>query len=164
MRITLFKGAALAATVTAAALTLTGCGVTIPTDPNGTLEQVREGILKVGVSPNDVWTDFNAGDPTGVDVELVTGFATELGADVEWEFGGEEALIGELERGELDLVIGGLTDTSPWADKAAITKPFVEATGADGSPEKHVMAAPLGENDFLLELETFLLNQEVEVP
>ena len=143
---------------------LTGCGVSIPTDPNGTLEHVRSGTLRVGVSPNDGWTEFVGEKPAGVDVELVTEFADRLDAEVVWTPGGEEALMGELERGELDLVIGGLTDKSPWFDKAVMTKPFAEVIGENGAPEKHVMAAPLGENDFLLELETFLLNHEVPAP
>ena len=42
--------------------------------------------------------------------------------------GGEETLIGRLERGELDLVIGGLTADTPWVEQAAITKPYAETT------------------------------------
>ena len=35
-----------------AAVLLTGCGVEIPADPEDTLERVRGGTLRVGVSPN----------------------------------------------------------------------------------------------------------------
>ena len=73
--------------------------------------------------------------------------------------GGEEPLIGELEHGRLDLVVGGLTADSPWSDKAAITKPYTEAPDATGKPVGRVMAAPMGENAFLLELEEFLLRE-----
>ena len=125
---------------------LTGCGISIPTDPNGTLEHVRNGILRVGVSPNDGWTEFVGDEPSGVDVELVAEFADRLDTEVVWKAGGEEALIGERGELDLDLVIGGLTDKSPWVDRAVLTKPFAEVIGEDGSSEKHVMAAPLGEN------------------
>ena len=51
-------------------------------------------------------------------------------------------LIKMLEIGELDLVIGGLTADTPWADHVAVTKPSGEATGPDGKRIKLVMAAP----------------------
>lgn len=148
----------------ACVVALAGCALSIPTDPNGTLDEVTGGTLRAGVSPNPPWTSVEAGVPDGVDVELVVQFAEEIDAVVEWTYGGEEHLIGQLERGELDLVLGGITDDSPWEKQAAITTPFVEVTGPDGRPEKHVFAAPLGENAFLLRLERFLLDQEVEVP
>jgi polar amino acid transport system substrate-binding protein len=75
---------------------------------------------------------------------------------VEWTVGSESVLVDELERGELDLVIGGFRDDSPWVDKAALTSAYAEAEGPDGKPQKHVMLAPLGENRFLVALETFL--------
>lgn len=143
---------------------LTGCAMSIPTDPNGTLDQVRDGSLRVGASPSEGWVDLDGDTPSGVDVELVEGFADSLHSDIRWQVGGEEALIGQLERGDLDLVIGGLTDESPWIEQAAITTPFIEVAGEDGSRESHVLAAPLGENAFLLALETFLLSQKVEAP
>ena len=65
----------------------------------------------------------------------------------------------DLEHGQLDLVIGGLTAESPWSEKAAITKPYAEVRNEYGDVEEHVMAAPLGENAFLLALEKFLLSQ-----
>lgn len=143
---------------------LTGCAVSIPTDPNGTLDQVRDGSLRVGASPSEGWVDIDGDSLSGADVDLVEGFADSLHSDIRWQLGGEEALIGQLERGDLDLVIGGLTDRSPWTEQAAITTPFIEVAGEDGARESHVLAAPLGENAFLLALETFLLSEEIEAP
>lgn len=144
---------------------LAGCG-SIPADPEGTLDRVRGGFLRVGVSPHPPWTDVSGpvdGEqrPTGSEVELVTAFAESLDAEVHWTAGGEEELVGALSEGKLDLVIGGLTGTSPWSSHAAITRPYVTVPGADGSEEMHVMAAPMGENAFLVALERFLA---VEVP
>ena len=140
---------------------LTGCS-SFPADPNGTLDRVRGGVLRVGVSHNEPWVQVvEETDPSGIEPELVQRFAATLQATIEWQPGGEEALMTELEHGRLDLVIGGLTAESPWTDKAAITKPYAEARGREGKTEKHVMAAPLGENAFLLELEKFLLSQEL---
>jgi ABC-type amino acid transport substrate-binding protein len=135
---------------------LNGCA-TFPSDPDDTLERVRGGVLRVGVSPHEPWTVLeDAGDPRGVEPDLLREFAAELQARVEWREGGEEGLITELEHGRLDLVVGGLTADTPWADKAAITKPFAEGPDATGKLRERVMAAPMGENAFLMVLEKFL--------
>jgi polar amino acid transport system substrate-binding protein len=146
--------------VTLVAALLASCGVAIPADPEGTLERVIGGTLRVGVSPNPPWTEVTqGGEPTGSEVDLVREFAAILPAEVSWTVGGEEALIKRLEAGQLDLVIGGLTADTPWEKHAAITKPYAEGTGPDGKRIKLVMAAPLGENAYLLRLEKFLLSR-----
>ncbi|WP_199424935.1 transporter substrate-binding domain-containing protein [Actinotalea solisilvae] len=144
---------------------LAGCGVTIPTDPEDTLEDVRGGVLRVGVSTDPPWTeeapDPGGSGPAGIEPQLVRDFAASLGAEVEWTRGGEADLVDQLHRDELDLVVGGLTTTSPWAAHATLTYPYAEATGPEGATELHVMAVQTGENAFLVELERFLLGQEV---
>lgn len=159
------RTAAALAWLTAAAL-LGGCGLTIPSDPGGTLETVRGGQLNVGVSPNPPWTDVPTGtqdaQPTGVEVDLVTEFAQTLDAEVEWTVGGEEQLMKDLEGGSLQVVIGGLTAESPWSSHAALTTPYVSVTGPDGQDEQHVVATPMGENAFMVELERFLLDNAPE--
>jgi ABC-type amino acid transport substrate-binding protein len=143
-----------------------GCSATIPSDPDGTLENVRGGTLRVGVSPNPPWTDLPGGpdaDPAGTEVELVEQFAESIDAEILWVPGGEEDLVGQLEHSELDLLIGGLTAKSPWSNKVALTYRYTSTTGPRGEKELHVMAAPMGENAFLVELERFLLDQELPV-
>ncbi|WP_043497576.1 transporter substrate-binding domain-containing protein [Georgenia sp. SUBG003] len=154
---------ALAAAVLTA---LGGCTATIPTDPDGMLDRVTGGALRVGVSPNPPWTDLPDGpdgDPAGTEVELVEEFAREVDAEVVWVPGGEEDLVGQLEHDELDLVIGGLTARSPWSSKVALTYRYTATTDAHGEKELHVMAVPMGENAFLVELERFLLDQDLPV-
>lgn len=127
-------------------LALTGCA-SMPSDPDGTLERVeREGVLRVGASPSD---------RTEHEAELAEGLAAELGARVEWTRDGETALVGAMERGELDLIIGGLHADSPWSDKVAITRAYAESTEA-GETVKHVLAVPIGENAMLVRVETYL--------
>jgi polar amino acid transport system substrate-binding protein len=142
----------------AAVLLLTACGTSFPADPDGTLDRVRSGTLRVGASIAPPWLE-QAGDgaPTGREADLVLGFAESLNAEVEWETGGEEQLIAMLERGELDLVVGGLTSKSPWNSKVALTRPYTEVENRWGETEKHVFAAVPGENAFLLEVERHLL-------
>jgi hypothetical protein len=94
-------------------------------------------------------------------VELVEEFARSIDAEIVWVPGGEEDLVGRLEHDGLDLVIGGLTARSPWSDKVALTYRYTATTGPRGEKELHVMAAPMGENAFLVELERFLLDQDL---
>jgi len=135
---------------------LAGCQG-IPADPDGTLDEVTGGTLQVGVTHNPPWTDvMDAANPSGSEVRLVEQWAADLDAEVSWTVGSESVLIDAMDRGELDLVIGGFRDDTPWMDRAALTAPYTESTGDDGAVEKHVMLAPLGENRFLVALETFL--------
>ena len=151
----------LPAVVLAVALAVGGCG--IPVDPEGTLERASGGVLRVGMSEHEPWTALDRGDRTGVEVELVEEFAAGLDAEIEWHDAGEESLIEQLHRGELDVVVGGLTQKTPWVDSAALTRPYVVVTSPEGSPEPHVMAARRGENALLVALERFLMDHEAEV-
>jgi hypothetical protein len=146
---------ALAASV----LLLTGCTVSIPSDPNGTLDQVAGGTLNVGVAPNGDFTIVTSGDVSGSEAVLVETFAETVDADIEWTVGSEEALVRALEREDLDLVIAGLTDATPWQARAGVTRPYDEFTDEEGTTHKLVMLVPMGENAFLTELETFLTHE-----
>jgi len=150
----------LAVALTAVALTAVGgCGVAVPADPDGTLDRVRsDRVLRVGVSPNPPFTVVTdpAAPPSGSEVDLVSGFARRLDAHVEFVVGGESHLVGGLEDGTVDVMVGGLLEDSPWEKRAALTRPYAETTGPDDTTRAHVMAVPLGENAMLTELETYL--------
>ncbi|MEV7575169.1 ABC transporter substrate-binding protein [Pseudarthrobacter sp. NPDC089323] len=146
----------------AALLALAGCGTSYPADPEGTLDRVRGGTLRVGASPNGDWVRLPSGSGgaarvEGKEAELVQRFAERLGADIEWVTGTEQVLADELKHGGLDLVIGGLDDKTPWSTHAGLTRPYTESRDSRGSLHRHVMLVPLGENAFLLELDRFLL-------
>jgi len=146
---------------------LVGCSGHFPADPDGTLDRVSGGTLRVGISHQPPWTDTvsegnTEQDPGGIEVQLVNDYAQSINADVEWHAGGEEQLIMMLSGRELDMVIGGLTDESPWSSDAALTTTFAESIGVDGSTSKHVMAVQMGENAFMTSLEEFLLDQNID--
>lgn len=144
------------ALVLAAVLALAGCGA-YPADPAGTLKRVADDTLRVGASENGEWVQFAGEDVQGTEADLVRDFAARIGADVEWVPGTEHVLAEELKHGELDLVIGGLDDTTPWAQHGGLTRAYAESRDSRGSLHKHVMLVPLGENAFLLELDRFLM-------
>ncbi|MCR8669999.1 transporter substrate-binding domain-containing protein [Agrococcus sp. HG114] len=140
-----------------AALALTGCGMQIPADPEGTLDRVEGGVLRVGVTEREPWVDLDSqGEPAGTEAELVTRFAERLDAEIEWTTGSEAALVQALEGDQLDLVIGGFQHDTPWVQHVGVTRTYTEVETAGGAKEQHVMLVPMGENAFLVELETFL--------
>jgi hypothetical protein len=141
-----------------AAASLTGCGLTVPTDPDGTLEEVAGGELRVGVTAEPGLVDTDTPTPSGAVPELVSGFAHSIDATPSWTVASEETLVGMLEHGDLDLVAGGFTDKTPWIDDAGITRGYAGIPGAGG--RSIVMLVPLGENAFLSKLERYL-DQEV---
>jgi hypothetical protein len=138
-------------------LLLTGCGLTIPTDPDGTLDRVRDSqVLRAGASPRATWVELSDGDaPAGHEPRLVEAFAEDHGAEVRWTVAGEEHLVSLIEDGELDLAVGGFTDTNAWVDKVGLTRPYAEVE-VDGSTEAHVMMVPMGENALQSALERWL--------
>lgn len=136
---------------------LAGCALQIPADPNSTLDQVRNGTLRVGVTPAPPIVDITKAVPSGPGVTLVQEFAENLDAEVEWKIDGEEALVNLLAEGKIDVALGGFTSETPWSDKAAVTREYDQLTGFGG--KGIVMLVPAGENAFLAELETFLDSQ-----
>ena len=121
-----------AAFVLLTAMLLAGC--TIPQDPEGTLDRVTGGTMRVGVTSAEPWVTIEGGSYDGVEVELVRRFARELGAEIEWTTGSEEELIGALHERKLDLVIGGLTKKSPWKKQVSLTRPYISTRIVVGFP------------------------------
>lgn len=139
------------------ALCLTACSGPFPKDTDGSLDRITGGALRVGVSENPPWTEVaDDGGVTGREVDLVAGFAQQHDATVEWTPGAESELIMAMARGDLDVVVGGLTSDSPWEKEVALTRSYAQEITPDGDTEQMVMATPLGENALLVALETYL--------
>jgi len=151
------RAAAAGLVVALLAVLLTACGLQIPSDPNGTLDHVRGGMLRVGVSVSGQLAAEVDGRFRGSEVDLVVGFARAQGATVEWTAGSEETLVTLLESGDLDVVIGGMTDQTPWSDRAGITRAYPGIPYSEG--RALVMLVPLGENRMLSTLEEYLDGQ-----
>ncbi len=128
-------------------------GCDLPRDPEGTLARVRQGVMRVGWSANSPWVESGGEVPAGTEADLVRAFARSLDARIEWRRDGEQELLADLEKYELDLVICGLTRETPWKKKVGLTRPYTP-TG------KQVLAVPPGENAWLVKLEYFLDHRE----
>jgi polar amino acid transport system substrate-binding protein len=126
---------ALAVAVLALAAGLASCQY--PRDPEDTLDHVEGGTLRAGVIDNPPWVDLSGPEPGGVEPELLREFAAEHDAEIEWVEGTESELMAAMVGFQLDVVVGGLTQTSPWAKEVSMTLPYVDT--------EIVFAVPPGE-------------------
>jgi polar amino acid transport system substrate-binding protein len=116
-----------------------------PRDGEGTLERVRDGTLRAGNLGEAPWAE--------VEAQAVEELAETLGAEVEWTTDGD--LLADLEDGHLDLVVGGLTEDTPWKERVGLTRPWLK--GAPGKKDsRHVFAVRPGEHAWLVEVERWL--------
>lgn len=136
----------------ALALALTGCS--LPVDPAGTLERARGGELRVGASPAGGLVVVDGDEVSGPLPELIEGFADSIDARVTWSVDSEEDLVDGLVAGDLDLAIGGMTETTPWIEQASVTRAYEGIPGADGAAV--VVLLPLGENGLQAAVESYL--------
>jgi polar amino acid transport system substrate-binding protein len=112
---------------------LTG-GCQYPRDPDGTLNRVEGGVMRVGVTHADPWVLIDGEQPSGgAEVELVRRFARDLGARIEWVHGSEEELVDATKEGQVDLLIAGLTTKSRWKKDVAFTRPYLETRTVVGT-------------------------------
>jgi polar amino acid transport system substrate-binding protein len=139
-------------------LTATAAGCGLPHDAEGTLDRVNGGSMRVGGVVNPPWLDDSGGSLHGIEASLVQSIADDVGARVFWVHAPEATLMESLHRRELDLVVGGLTADLPWVTKVAFTRPFATVDG-----RRHVLAAPPGENAWLVRVERVLERQRPAV-
>lgn len=148
----------LAAGVIGAAALLSACS-SIPADSIGTLDRATGGTLVVGVSEHSPWTEVSeTGEVGGSEAELIRSFAADIDAEVEWHPAPESILASRIAEDELDIVIGGLTDASPWSSQMALTRPY-----ATVDEENMVMGLRLGENALMVALERHLAEEHGEI-
>lgn len=120
---------------------------------------LETGRLRVGVIHNPPWTDARQGRPRGREIELVETFANSLNAEPQWQVFGMDEAFKALEQGEIDLLAGGLLDSTPYT-AAGFTRPYEISRSKDGRAQKHVLAVHRGENRLLVDLEKFLRQRE----
>lgn len=92
-----------------------------PQDPDGTLDRVlATDRMRVVAIDHVPWVIVD-GDapPEGVEPELVKAFARELGVEVEWRRAPAFEAFEALEKGDVDLVIGGFPETAVTAHGTA---------------------------------------------
>jgi ABC-type amino acid transport substrate-binding protein len=140
----------------AAALAVACLACDLPHDPDGTLERVQNGVLRVGVAANAPWIALDGTRPTGYEGAMLQDLAGQLHSSIELHPGAESVLLEELRDRKLDLVAGGLTADSPWKRDVAMTNPYHK----DRQGKQHVLAVAPGENRWLVRVDRYLHDNE----
>lgn len=99
-------------------------GCEFPRDPEQSLDEIRRGVLRVGVVDNPPWAVHGAAEPGGVEPALLRELAAQLGARIQWVQGPEQELLRALEKGVLHVVVGGFADDNPWTARLGKTRPY----------------------------------------
>jgi hypothetical protein len=100
---------------------LAACGP-YPRDTSGTLDAIeRDGRLRIG------FAELTADDRLEAQ-QLVARLEAATGAQAEIDRAPMETQISRLEDGELDLVIGGFREDSPWASHVTVLEPLSRRT------------------------------------
>jgi hypothetical protein len=107
-----------------------------PRDAEGTLDRIRaSGVVRVGVSERPPWVRVLDGRPAGIEPRLVEAWASSVGARPFWVEGSESSLVAALKARQIDVLIAGLTNTSPWRKDAAPSRPYHHARLVVATPE-----------------------------
>ncbi|WP_300344607.1 transporter substrate-binding domain-containing protein [Nesterenkonia sp.] len=134
-----------------------GCA-NYPADPAGSLQQATGGELIVGITEHPPWTQLDAEQPSGSEVDLLKGYAEGIDAEIRWVTGSESELVGQLAAGDLDLVIGGFDEGTPWQQAVAPSRPYHRPQEGPG----RIVLVEQGENALLLDLESYFIQQEAQ--
>jgi polar amino acid transport system substrate-binding protein len=139
--------------LTCVAAVLAGCQY--PRHPDGTLDRVQGGVMRVGAVEADPWVLIEGEEPSGgAEVELVREFSERLDARIDWVLGSEEELVAAAKEGQVDLLIGGITKTSRWRKDVAFTRPYAETQTVVGAPPGSSFPDDLGGVEVVVEAGT----------
>ena len=114
-------------------LVLNGCDQ-FPKDPNNTLEKISGKKLKVGIAESGEWASYKDGVATGIEVEIIKGFAESIKAQIEWVPGSQDHIINLMSEHEVDICIGNFTKKSPFKKHAGFSIPFYTEKIKVGAP------------------------------
>jgi len=115
-----------------------------PKDPEDTLKRVQQDrTLRVGYTHAEPWVVPSGAQPQGIEPALVRAFARSLGARVAWVAGTEQHLYQALKQHELDLLIAGTTDESPWKEQVGLTRSYLETSVYVGNAPGVVVGAEI---------------------
>lgn len=104
------------------AMSLIACGQ-FPKDPEGSLNNARNRVLKVGITVSDTANAVGLLHHK-VNVDLVNGFAHQINARVQWVYGNESDIVKLLEEHELHMAVGSYTSNTPLLQHAGNSKPY----------------------------------------
>lgn len=90
--------------------------------------------MRVGFVADTPWVTDSSGQAGGIEARFVREIADSLHARIAWVSGTESHLLETLQHRELDLVIGGLTASSPWKKQLGFTLSYYTDSVVVGGP------------------------------
>ncbi len=111
-----------------------GCS-SYPKDPQHTLNQVlARQTMRVGAIDHPPFVSVRDSSVTGVEADIITGFADELGVTVDWQIASSQELFTCLGSRDLDFVIGGINSDNAWRKDVSFSLPFYKNHCYVGAP------------------------------
>lgn len=100
-------------------------------------EAETENVLRVGTNPEFPPFEYvgDSGEIEGIDVEIITAIAEDLGMTVQMEAMDFDALVPSLVSGKLDVAIAGMTITEERKQSVLFSEPYFNATQVVILPE-----------------------------
>jgi len=103
-----------------------------PVDLNKpTLQRIREsGVLRVGYHPDNLpFTYFSEiGELIGLDIDMAQLLAREMKVKLEFIPFEVDTMVAQLQAGQFDLIMSGITVTTPRLEKMTFSAPYMKAT------------------------------------
>ncbi|HIG44530.1 MAG TPA: transporter substrate-binding domain-containing protein [Gammaproteobacteria bacterium] len=90
---------------------------------------LEKGTMRVGVAlfvPHTI-QDKESGELSGFEIDVAENLASDLGAKTEFEVYNWEDIIPALEKGEIDIILGGMAITPARALRLNFTQPYSES-------------------------------------
>lgn len=129
-------------TIVATMLLLAGCSG-LPWDADGTLERVRRSqVLRAGIIAGET------NEPVATERRFLDLMAMDTGSRINLVRGSAEELLPQIERGELDIVIGNFASDTPWTERVTIM-PTARQMGARDGESAPAAAVKNGENGWI---------------
>jgi hypothetical protein len=129
-------------TIVATMLLLAGCSG-LPWDADGPLERVRRSqVLRAGIIAGET------NEPIATERRFLDLMAMDTGSRINLVRGSAEELLPQIERGELDIVIGNFASDTPWTERVTIM-PTARQMGARDGESAPGAAVKNGENGWI---------------
>ena len=118
--------------------------VTVPRDPEGTLNRVlRTHTIRIGVVEDPPWIVRTTGEPAGIAVNIAREFAQSVSATPQWFWGGQGEMMKALKTFNLDMVIADVDAKTPWSKDIGVSQPYVMERFVIGVPSGRQIPANL---------------------
>ena len=121
-----------------------------PKDPHNTLEKIKGDTIRVGIAESGQWASYKDHSAQGLEAEIIKTYAQQINATIKWIPGAQEDLINLMKKYEIDIAIGGFTNSSVFKKHAALTQPFYTEKIKVGAPASFPIPEEIEDQEVLV--------------